>query len=471
MHRSGFAGCLLLAFAGNFLAQAQDPERLTFGKVVGVYRDGRVGVRSGKDLHTYPLFGIALPKPDQPGHIESFQVLSKLLNQQGVHYAIVELGKEKFLRVRVGENWANLALIEAGAAWHDPKQIASATLAAAQAKAQKNKLGLWAMAKPVAPWDWVEKRAADDAKAVAERNKAWDDVRVTIPAAEREEAAALLKKAMDAMGGEDKLAQLQRGCCSLEVTISKRVLGTDIWPLLGTTPVEGEASKWTFNFWWDGKENARMEVAGRPELKVLLDPKLHVRLNGYLLPDKVVIAHQLRNEVGDKRFDFRLSETLFPEVKAKETITELQEIVLLLQSGLQVYPCLGPRYLLRMAAPREGDARPAILVASRYVSVNRDASDIVWTRICFHREKGQIEELSTDRDPTQLIKLSDYREIGGLTYWTKAELSNDSGRIDITARLLDLKPLAAPIAELAEPKIRPLDDFRKFFNGPELPKK
>jgi micrococcal nuclease len=48
--------------------------------------------------------------------------------------------------------YVNGWLIADGDAWHYTKYSKSAPLAAAEANARRQKLGLWAQANPVAPW-------------------------------------------------------------------------------------------------------------------------------------------------------------------------------------------------------------------------------------------------------------------------------------------------------------------------------
>jgi len=45
-------------------------------------------------------------------------------------------------------------LLREGMAWHYKKYNQDADLAHLEVIARKNKVGLWGMREPVAPWDW-----------------------------------------------------------------------------------------------------------------------------------------------------------------------------------------------------------------------------------------------------------------------------------------------------------------------------
>ncbi len=48
----------------------------------------------------------------------------------------------------------NKELVKNGLAWHFKKYSTSKEYAALEMKAQKQKIGLWSMPHPIAPWDW-----------------------------------------------------------------------------------------------------------------------------------------------------------------------------------------------------------------------------------------------------------------------------------------------------------------------------
>ena len=55
-----------------------------------------------------------------------------------------------------------LLMIEAGYAWHFKKYSSDSQLATAEIAAKNKRLGLWADASPVAPWDWRKKTKAKE---------------------------------------------------------------------------------------------------------------------------------------------------------------------------------------------------------------------------------------------------------------------------------------------------------------------
>ena len=57
-------------------------------------------------------------------------------------------------RITVDETDVNLGLVRAGMAWHFIQYSDEKLLADAEIEARNNRVGLWADADPVAPWDW-----------------------------------------------------------------------------------------------------------------------------------------------------------------------------------------------------------------------------------------------------------------------------------------------------------------------------
>ncbi|HTH31900.1 MAG TPA: thermonuclease family protein, partial [Lacibacter sp.] len=53
--------------------------------------------------------------------------------------------------------WINKELVAKGMAWHFVKYSSSKELAKAELLARKQKVGLWSLKNPVAPWDWRKK--------------------------------------------------------------------------------------------------------------------------------------------------------------------------------------------------------------------------------------------------------------------------------------------------------------------------
>jgi endonuclease YncB( thermonuclease family) len=71
---------------------------------------------------------------------------------------VVDEGKDRYgrwvARVSVGGTDVNRQLVATGNAWHYAAYSRDASLAGLQAQAQAQRMGLWAQADPVAPWDY-----------------------------------------------------------------------------------------------------------------------------------------------------------------------------------------------------------------------------------------------------------------------------------------------------------------------------
>jgi len=85
-----------------------------------------------------------------------------------------QTGSDKYDRVLAvvyanGTN-VNLALIQAGLAWHYKKYSSDTNLAAAEKAASGAEIGLWSLPTPIPPWDWrsgqrelIPQKAKDEA--------------------------------------------------------------------------------------------------------------------------------------------------------------------------------------------------------------------------------------------------------------------------------------------------------------------
>ena len=128
------------------------------GYVIGVSDGDTVKVLdAAKTQHRIRLLGIDAPESSQAFGQKSKQYLSSLIFNKNISIDYKE--KDKYGRILgtiylEGEN-INLKMVQAGLAWHyvyfakDNKELAEA-----EAAARKGKLGLWADAKPIPPWDY-----------------------------------------------------------------------------------------------------------------------------------------------------------------------------------------------------------------------------------------------------------------------------------------------------------------------------
>jgi endonuclease YncB( thermonuclease family) len=119
------------------------------GDTITVLAEGNVEVRVRLD-------GIDAPETKQAFGERSRQTLSAIV--AGKTAKITSKGKDRYGRtigvVFVGGVNANLAMVQAGMAWRYDKYSKDAALLAAQNEARAARLGLWADANPVPPWEW-----------------------------------------------------------------------------------------------------------------------------------------------------------------------------------------------------------------------------------------------------------------------------------------------------------------------------
>jgi endonuclease YncB( thermonuclease family) len=136
------------------------------GRVVGVSDGDTITVLdSTKTQHKIRLAGIDAPESKQAFGQASKKHLSDLVFDREV---TLECGKtDKYRRevcvVMVDGQDANLAQVTAGMAWwyrkYQKEQIPEhrAQYQAAEIDAQRQRVGLWKDANPVAPWEWRHK--------------------------------------------------------------------------------------------------------------------------------------------------------------------------------------------------------------------------------------------------------------------------------------------------------------------------
>ena len=127
------------------------------GRVVGVTDGDTITVRTQTDTIKVRLSGIDTPERGQPFGTKAKQALSGQVFGKDV--TVNSSGEDRYGRtlgeIIVGGESVNVWLVRGGWAWWyeryapDDKQLRDAQQAAQQAK-----LGLWADANPVPPWEW-----------------------------------------------------------------------------------------------------------------------------------------------------------------------------------------------------------------------------------------------------------------------------------------------------------------------------
>ncbi len=106
------------------------------------------------------LAGIDAPEKKQDFANASKEMLGTLCKNQTLTVVVtdVDRNKRKIAEVYTQQKiWINKELISKGMAWHFKKYSSSKELAATELLARKQKVGLWSLKNPVAPWDWRKK--------------------------------------------------------------------------------------------------------------------------------------------------------------------------------------------------------------------------------------------------------------------------------------------------------------------------
>lgn len=102
------------------------------------------------------LAEIDAPEKNQPYGETARKKLSEKLLGRIVRVTYFE--KDRFDHVvgmvYLGQRWINAEALAEGCAWHDKRYSDNEDLDMAEQQAQARRLGLWAVAKPVAPWEW-----------------------------------------------------------------------------------------------------------------------------------------------------------------------------------------------------------------------------------------------------------------------------------------------------------------------------
>ncbi|RFM35491.1 hypothetical protein DXN04_08900 [Chitinophaga silvisoli] len=147
--------CMLLCLFTQTIV-ASPPKKIK-GKVVRIMDGDTFEILVKKETVRIRLSAIDAPEKGQDYYQKSKQALSDLCFNKTVTVEL--LRKDRYQRW-IGDvynskgEYINGWMIAGGHAWHYTEYSKSAPLAAAQATAKRNKLGLWKQAKPVAPWEF-----------------------------------------------------------------------------------------------------------------------------------------------------------------------------------------------------------------------------------------------------------------------------------------------------------------------------
>ncbi len=103
------------------------------------------------------LYGIDCPELNQPFGKDAKRFTTNLLLNQTVFIEKISKDRNGRIVAKVYYNnrqSLNEELLRKGMAWHFTKYDKSASYAALQRQAKASNVGLWAIANPIAPWDW-----------------------------------------------------------------------------------------------------------------------------------------------------------------------------------------------------------------------------------------------------------------------------------------------------------------------------
>jgi endonuclease YncB( thermonuclease family) len=125
------------------------------GKVVRIIDGDTFELLVKKETYKIRLSAIDAPEKGQDYYQKSRQALADLIF--GKMVTVELLNKDRYQRwigdvYSSNNEYVNGWLIADGDAWHYTKYSKSAPLAAAEANARRQKLGLWGQTNPIAPW-------------------------------------------------------------------------------------------------------------------------------------------------------------------------------------------------------------------------------------------------------------------------------------------------------------------------------
>ncbi len=131
------------------------------GKAVRIIDGDTFDLLVDKTTYRIRLAGIDAPEKSQDYGTASKQLLGTLCAGELLTVVVTDAdrNKRKIAEVYSAKKvWINKEMIVKGMAWHFKKYSTNKELAAAEEQARKQKVGLWSLKNPVAPWEWRKKR-------------------------------------------------------------------------------------------------------------------------------------------------------------------------------------------------------------------------------------------------------------------------------------------------------------------------
>lgn len=130
------------------------------GKAVRIIDGDTFDLLVDKTTYRIRLAGIDAPEKSQDYGTASKQLLGALCAGELLTVVVTDTdrNKRKIAEVYSAKKvWINKEMIAKGMAWHFKKYSINKELAAAEEQARKQKVGLWSLKNPVAPWEWRKK--------------------------------------------------------------------------------------------------------------------------------------------------------------------------------------------------------------------------------------------------------------------------------------------------------------------------
>lgn len=147
------------------LAFAPPPVYTLKGKAVRIIDGDTFDLLVGTTTYRIRLAGIDAPEKKQDFANASKQLLTQLCRDQLLTVVVTatDRNKRKIAEIYTQQKlWINRELVAKGLAWHFSKYSSNKELANAELQARKQKIGLWSLVNPVAPWDWRKKKQTAD---------------------------------------------------------------------------------------------------------------------------------------------------------------------------------------------------------------------------------------------------------------------------------------------------------------------
>jgi micrococcal nuclease len=141
-----------------------DPPKPFTGKVVSISDGDTVTVLLDRTQHKIRLEHIDAPESGQAFGTKARKALGDLVF--GKEVKVEWTGRDKYKRILgviyVEDRNIDLEIVKEGLAWHFTKYSKEPKYAEAKKAAKEAKCGLWADAKPVAPWDYRRNQGLED---------------------------------------------------------------------------------------------------------------------------------------------------------------------------------------------------------------------------------------------------------------------------------------------------------------------